>query len=238
MNRKNRGLSFLLVLIVGIFFAFSVQAAVEPPDMWITASETNGIPAQIDVFKAKTGGTTYSPTYTYQIYLPGNADPENCYLSWDGDLQATVDGETYSSGSCPIPPLNTEKTYTFRDGNQTTSLKMITYQGSSGVPAVFIDIDESGDNPTIAQMDGDSDHNITCTGRINIDGQWYEMPKIKGRGNATWDQSDDKKPYNVTLGSKINFPRYRFGKNQKMDVPRGGSRSQSALQPLRILFGP
>ncbi len=210
MNWKKRRIPLLLIMFISLFFAFGARAAVEPPNMWVASTETNGIPAQIDVFKSLTG-----TTYIYQLYLPGNADLEECFLSWDGDLQLTVDGVSYTSGSCPIPPVNTEKTYSFRNGSQTTSFKMITYQGSVGVPAVFIDIDESDGKPTVAQMDGDKEHNIECSGRVNINGQWYGMPKIKGRGNATWKESDDKKPYNITLDSKINFPGIDSAKTKK-----------------------
>ncbi|MBR4743168.1 MAG: CotH kinase family protein, partial [Oscillospiraceae bacterium] len=207
---KHRILFFFLTLVViaGLLPAVTlpVVAATAPTKMWIEPSETNNIPAQIDVFKAKTGGTNNNPTYTYQLYLPGNANLANCYLSWDGDTQATVEGSTYTSGSCPIPPVNTETTYTFTSGNQTgTSLKVITYQGSANVMPVFIEVDESDGKPTIAQMDGDPDHEVTCSGTINIDGAWYDMPKIKGRGNATWENTKDKKPYNVTLDAKVTL---------------------------------
>ena len=185
----------------------SAAAVSAPTSLWVDPSETNGIADRIDVFKAQTGGTSTNPSYTWQLYLPGSVDPANCSLSWDGGMQATVDGVAYDSGACPVPPVNTEKTYAFRNGSQTAaSFKVITYQGSTNVQPVFIEIDETGDNPTIAQMDGDKNHNVTCTGRINIGGQWYGMPKIKGRGNVSWSQADDKRPYNITLDSKINFP--------------------------------
>ena len=57
-------------------------AAAAPTEMWVEPSETNNIPAQIDVFKAKTGGTNNNPTYTYQLYLPGNANLDNSLLFW------------------------------------------------------------------------------------------------------------------------------------------------------------
>ena len=151
----------------------------------------------------RSGCNDRDPVYTYQLYLPGNAVLENCFLSWDGEAQATVNNTTYASGACPIPPKDTATTYVFKNGNQTlASFNLITYQGSPNVTPVFIDIDESDGKPTISQMDGDASHNVTCTGNINIDGTWYDMPKIKGRGNATWSGADDKRPYNVTLDIK------------------------------------
>ena len=180
-------------------------AAVAPTAMWVEPSDESGIPAQIDLFITNTSGTTY----TGQLFLPGNVSLENCFLSWDGDALATVNGTDYPSGECPIPESDAETTYTFKNGSTTiATFKITKYQGSdnNGVQRVFIDIDESGENPTIKQMDDDENHEVTCTGRININGTWYDMPKIKGRGNATWSGAKDKKPYNVTLDSKIIFP--------------------------------
>ena len=192
------------------------KAVSAPTSLWLEASEDGNIPSRIDVFKKRTGGTDRNPTYTYQVYLPGNAVIDGCRLSWDGGATVTVGGTTYASGECPIPSGTTETTYAFKNGSTTlASLKLVTYKGSPGVTAVFIDIDESGDNPTIADMDGDPDHNVTCTGRINIAGTWYNMPKIKGRGNASWENSDDKKPYNITLKDKIKFPGINSGKTKK-----------------------
>ncbi|MBQ5973306.1 MAG: CotH kinase family protein [Oscillospiraceae bacterium] len=208
---KNRLFAWLVILAaIVVLLPAAVPktgAAAAPTKLWVAPTEVNGLPAQIDVFRKKTGGTTMNPTYTYLLCLPGNAILSECFLSWDGDLQATVGGAVYDSGSCPIPSPDQEKTYAFKNGNQTlASFKVKTYQGSPDVPAVFLDVDESNGNPTIAQMDGDPDHNVTCTGRINVGGTWYDMPKLKGRGNATWETADDKKPYNVTTDKKIAFP--------------------------------
>ena len=153
-----------------------------PTALWIDPSETNGIKSRIYVFEN---------TAEYQLFLPGNAVLSECFLSWDGDMMATVDNQTYETGSCPISSLETEKTYDFNNESQTIASYNITvYQGSADVQPVYIVVDESGDNPTIAQMDSDPNHEVTCTGQINIGGQWYEMSKIKGRGNVTWEEAD------------------------------------------------
>lgn len=194
--------------------ASPVDAATAPTKMWVEPSETNNIPMQIEAFKQKTGGTNANPTYTYQIYLPGNVDPSDCYLSWDGGATATVGTTTYESGSCPIPSIETQTIYTFKSGNTTLStLNFITYRGTPNVQTVFIDVDESDGKPTIAQMDADK--KVECSGRVNINGTWYVMTKMKGRGNATWTSSRDKKPYNVTLDGKINFPGISSEKTKK-----------------------
>ena len=90
-----------------------------PTALWIDPSETNGIKSRIYVFEN---------TAEYQLFLPGNAVLSECFLSWDGDTQAIVDGTSYESGTCPIPPADTQKTYTFTTGSgETASYEIITY---------------------------------------------------------------------------------------------------------------
>ena len=199
MKREKHNFIWYFAVLFSVFLIMSgacVYAAGDVPAMWVEPSSSNGIPAQIDVFKAS--------NTSYQIYLPGNADLSHCYLSWDGEMQATVGGTPYDSGSCPVPsPEDGAVSYAFGNG---ASVSITTYQGSLNVVPVFILVDESEGNQTIAEMDNDKDHETECTGTIYIDGQLYGMPKIKGRGNATWKEALDKKPYNVTLDTKINFP--------------------------------
>ena len=204
----KRSLAILLTLAIAIIpaavFPQTAYAASAPAAFWVAPSETNGIPSRIDLFKSRTGGTKKAPVYTYQLYLPGNADPADCRLSWDGDMQAEVNGKLYTSGECPAPALGSETVYSFRSGDKTVSYAMISYRGSPDVQRVFIEIDES--KGTIKAMDSDEAHETSCSGRININGEWYELTKMKGRGNITWKYSEDKKPYNLTLGKKICFP--------------------------------
>ena len=200
------------MVIVGMMPAFTLDAKAEtaPAGMWIEPTETNEIPARIDAFAVKTEGA--DAEYIYQLYLPGNVAPETCFLSWDGGAHAIVDDIAYHSGECPIPPAGEQKKYTFENGNETlASYNVVAYQGSPKVQSVFIDITQ-GD---IADMDGDPEHNKFCAGRININGGWYDMPKIKGRGNNSWEVSEDKKPYNVTLKDKIKFPGIDSDKTKK-----------------------
>jgi uncharacterized repeat protein (TIGR02543 family) len=211
--KKILVVAVILVLALQLMpIAASAEEPSAPTQLWVAPSETNGLPVRIDLFQARTGGSDSSPVYTYQLYLPGDADAENCFLSWDGSLQATVDDVTYSSGSCPVPPVDTPKAYTFMDGDQTTTLNLVTYQGAPGVQRIFIEIDESyveeGETQphTIAGMDGDPDHEKYCVGEIYINGMNYALTRMNGRGNATWQQAEDKRPYNITLGKKINFP--------------------------------
>ncbi|MBO4834608.1 MAG: CotH kinase family protein [Lachnospiraceae bacterium] len=220
--KQKRGKSFIIIaLIICLLLTWNcrfVSAAdvATPVALWIAPTETNGIPVRIDAFPVRTGRSSTGPTYIYQLYLPGNVDVANCFLSWDGGMQATIDGQTYDSGACPIPSANTQITYTFSNGDQASvSIPVVTYQGSPNVQSVFIDIDETEGKPTIAQMDGDEEHEITCSGWIYIEGKKQELTKIKGRGNATWRHADDKRPYNITLGKKINFPGIDSAKTKK-----------------------
>ena len=178
---------------------------VAPTTVWVEATEENGLPIKIDGFKV-------SGTSVFQLYLPGNANLSKCFLSWDGGAQVRLNRENYESGQCPLPSpstapyssTNTGTAYRFRNGSTNlTTFNIMVYQGSPNVEQVFIDINE--DYGTIAAMDGDRNHELTCKGRICINGTWYGMPKIKGRGNYTWWESIDKRPYNVNLDQEIDF---------------------------------
>ena len=222
---KKRLLLLILTLTVfaGLLLVCTLPACAAegdlPTAMWVAPSETNGLPAQIDViisntssnYDRRTGITTYN--YTCGLYLPGNADVSNIFLSWADGM--TCDTTGYASGSCPVPSPDEQTTYTFTKGKTVAEFVVSAYKGSADVQRVFIDIDES--QGTIAAMNADHDHETVCVGRININGTWYEMPKIKGRGNWTWwaSQDYDKHGYNITLKGKINFPGIDSDKTKK-----------------------
>ena len=212
-------LAFSMVMTIGTPLAVVSAESSDalPCDMWVEPSDANGIPARIDVFKAEDGGASKDSGYTYQLYLPDNAHAEACFLFWMGDMRITVDGRTYDSGECPVPPADTEKVCTFKNGeSEQGSFSIRTYQGSEAVTPVFIDIDEG--RGTIEEMDRDTRHRKTCSGRINVDGQWHDMPKIKGRGNLSWTLAKDKKSYNVTLDSKITINGIDSPKSKKWSL--------------------
>ena len=226
---KNRVISLVLTLamLFSILPAFSLQTDAAqgdlPTAMWIEATGTNGIPTRIDAFRVSDrtetrteegsgsgggcGGGGNSTKYTvnirsFELYLPGNTDLSQCYLSWSGNMALVADDHSYSSGECPVPAVSEgEKTFVI---NKTTEVEIKTYKGSANVLPIFIDIDES-DGHTIALMDGDESHEASCSGVIYIDGQLFDMPKIKGRGNYTWQMSKDKRAYNITLGTKTTI---------------------------------
>lgn len=170
---------------------------------WVEPSDSNMIPARIDLFRSVNDGG--SAKHVYQLFLPGNANAEECFLSWEGAAQMEVDGENFESGACPVPSPGTEMKYILKGENSdSVEFNIKTFQGSSKVIPVFIDIDES--HGSIEAMNSDSIHETACEGRICISGTWHEMPKIKGRGNFTWRMAKDKHPYNITLGSKTTIP--------------------------------
>ena len=143
----------------------------------------------------------------YELYLPGSVNASECRLFWDGGSKVTLNGVDYLSGTCPIPAVSTSyngnvRTYQFSDNSKTLeTFQIVTYQGSPDVKTFFIEIDET--QGTIAAMD--SDKNNECKGRICIDGEWFDLTKMKGRGNVSWDDAEDKKPYNITLGKKTDL---------------------------------
>ena len=137
--------------------------------------------------------------------MPGGADLADCRLSWAGAIEAVSSGSVFRSGACPVPDSGMNAVYSFTDGNTTWEFIITTYQGSPqpNVQQVFIEIDES--KGTIARLKESKEN--TCSGRIFINGQEYELARIKGRGNATWtDYGYFKKPYNIKLDTKIRFP--------------------------------
>ena len=176
MKNQFRNLSVILLMLAGLLIgtALSVSAA-EPVSLRIEPSDSNGIPSRITAFKTASG---------YQLFLPGKAKSTECYLTWDNGGSAVVGGATYVSGACPIPAPGSVADYSF--GGTRVSIE--TYQGSSSVPAVFIEINETNGNPTIEQMDNSPDHSVECKGTIYIDGTEYELTKKKGRGNASWKE--------------------------------------------------
>lgn len=213
-NRRIPALIIVLLLILSCQGACAPTKTALPTRLWVASSEANGIPATavIEAFKTQPDGTDSDPTDTYQIYLPGNAVLEDCFLSWDSGATVTVDGIAYESGELPVPQKPGEETiYAFQSGDTTTSFRIVTYQGSPNVQPVFILIDETykeeGETSphTIAAMDTDEEHEAYCVGEIYINGVHFNMPKIKGRGNATWEYTKDKKPYNVTLDVKTTL---------------------------------
>ena len=105
---KKRLLSALLAvcMVVSLLPAFAMTAGAAEGDLptilSVEPSATNNIPARIDIFKASSssggwGGGGGSST-SYDLYLPGNVDPANCFFSWADGLQATVDGHLAVKG--------------------------------------------------------------------------------------------------------------------------------------------
>ena len=222
MNKRLLSMLLVICMVFSLLPAMALSAAAAEGDLptilSVEPSETNNIPSRIDLWKVSSGGGQWGGggSTTYELYLPGNVDTAKCFFSWADGLQATVDGKTYASGACPVPAAGESKTYTFTKGNSTANFTVKTWKGSEKVPAIFIDIDES--KGTISAMDGDPDHEKSCTGIIFIDGEQFVLDKIKGRGNYTWSQSRDKKAYNLTLDKKCNILGIDSEKTKKWSI--------------------
>ncbi|MBR4132834.1 MAG: CotH kinase family protein, partial [Oscillospiraceae bacterium] len=193
---KKRVLSMLLAacLLIGLVPVLPAFAADAPELLYLAPSTASNLPSRIDLYPDPSGGENL-----YHLYLPGNAVAGNCFLSWEGGASASLGGRSYQSGALPIPAPGETETVTF--GSKKFIIR--TYQGSPGVKPIFIEIDES--QGTIAAMNNDPNHNATCTGEIVIDGERMALPQIKGRGNATWRDDKEKKPYNIKLDTKVNI---------------------------------
>ena len=211
---KKRLLSMLLVLcmVCSLLPAMALTANAAqgdlPTTMYVAPSDTNGISAQINLWRTgSSGGGQWGGggggSTTYELYLPGTVDTSKVFFSWADGLQATVDGRTYASGACPVPAAGETKTYTFTKGSSNASFTVKTWQGSPNVKPIFIEIDES--KGTISAMDNDRDHETSCSGIVFIDGVQYTLSKIKGRGNYTWSQARDKKAYNLTIDKSVSI---------------------------------
>jgi len=95
------------------------------------------------------------------------------------------------------------------------------------LPTLYFNIDESDGKPTIADMNSDPKHEISCSGSMSIimpDGykneyggeqqktdKQLQMDSISGRGNSTWHAP--KKPYKIKLTDKKNL--FNMGKSKK-----------------------
>ncbi len=194
-----------------------------PAILSVAPSQTNNLPSTIDLCQVTSstggwgGGWGGTPSTTsYHLYLPGNVDASKCFFSWDGGLTTTDGTTSYASGSLPVPAPGTTKTYVFTKGTENKKFEVTTYQGSQAVKPIFIEIDES--KGTIAAMNGDREHETICTGDIIIDGVRYGLPKIKGRGNATWSQARQKRAYNLTLDQKVNILGIDSKKTKKWSI--------------------
>lgn len=99
---------------------------------------------------------------------------------------------------------------------ETDKLKLlfrsVTFM-KNDIPMIDFSIDES--MGSIAEMNGDVEHNTECYGNMTLripegyqseysnekyETQTYELDYIRGRGNSTW--ASDKKPYKVKLDKK------------------------------------
>lgn len=107
------------------------------------------------------------------------------------------------------------KVITKETGNLQMVFRSVTFL-KNDIPTVEFDLDET--QGTIAEMNGDREHNTECYGKVTLivpDGyqseysslkfktETYDLDYVRGRGNSTW--SADKKPYKFKLEKKKNL---------------------------------
>ena len=133
---KKRVLSMLLALcmLIGLLPVLPVFAADGdiPEKLYIASTTEGNIPTQIDVYPDPSGAQSQ-----YHLYLPGNADADNCFLSWEGGLTAFMGGKSYVSGALPIPEPGESEAITFSKSGATKTFNILTYQGSTAVHPIF-----------------------------------------------------------------------------------------------------
>ena len=182
-----------LLLTVGMLLSLlPAQAlAVDAPgdiSLFVAQNDAADLHGKVTVALKKSDGQ-----YSGTVYLPGGADAAGLRLFFTGAEEVKVDGKAYPSGLAPIPAPGKSLSYTLSGGSFTLK----TMQGSEGVAALFLEVDES--RGTISAMNRDRNKNTECFGSLNMDGQTHFM-SMKGRGNSTWTNFD-KKPYNITVFS-------------------------------------
>ena len=135
------------------------------------------------------------------LYLPGKADAAQLCFSWkDTGITVSKGGVVYENGTAPVAPVDGSVTYKIKKGLAVAYVTVKTLQGSADVEPLFLELDES--LGTIADMNGDKDHETSCYGKALYAG--IDKPiSIKGRGNSTW--KFDKKPYNITFYKKDDY---------------------------------
>ena len=199
---KKRILSLILTvcMLATLMPALAVTASAASSaniTMYVGRNDAAGLGGDVSIAFRSSGGS-----YTGTLYLPGEADTSNCFLSWisDGSVTVSVGDTVYESGTAPIAPAGGSVSYTVVSGGSTAKYTITTKQGSPSVEGLFINVDES--MGTISAMNSDSKHDTSCFGSLSFDGADYYM-SIKGRGNSTWEA--DKKPYNLTFYKKADY---------------------------------
>ncbi len=180
------------------------EADLDELTVFVAKDSENGLDGDVAVVLDDNAGT---------VYLPGSANIEALSLSWTPAAGITVKVEGYEDGEAPLPAAGGSLTYLFSNGKDQREITLTTIQGSESVAGMFITIDET--MGTIAAMNSDPSHETSCYGKMGFEENEYFM-SMKGRGNWTWRQGGDKKPYNVTLYKKADYD-----KKQKAELIEG-----------------
>ena len=219
--KKTVSVLLLLCMLVSLFsgLAFSASAegaekecdleSVFTSDMYVAKNEAAGLQGKVlvsfdDLDVLGCVGT---------VYLPGCADESQLFLSWDdSSITVSCDGTVYESGAAPVPAAGDSAVFKITKGLAFAYVTVKTCKGSSGVSAMFLNLDES--LGTIDAMNSDETKETQCFGSLNFEGEDFPYISMKGRGNSTW--VFDKKPYNITFHKKADYD-----KKQNVELIQG-----------------
>lgn len=148
-------------------------------------------------------GSSLIGSTTYYWFFPSSADLSVMKFWFAAGSTVTIDGTQITSGEptnvfADINEGGTSRTATVVIDSTSYS---VTAMKSGDVGAVYIDT-ASG---SLSSINGSDDHSVWEAGSIMVvrpDGTVdYKgiMDKMSGRGNGTWTEGQDKRPYNIKL---------------------------------------
>lgn len=179
-------LTFLLSAIAVAFGANEIGSRNFPFSVIVTS---DGYQEEIQCMKLRN---------EYYIFVPSYGTEENARIKTNLIYDVSIDGKPLKKGqSCEDFPVNTKLELYFRS-YKNEGCETITFVRSDNVATVYIDV-PSGSMEYIHQEKGNAE-----PGRIRIyreDGSLNyagSLETIKGRGNATWEETE-KKSYSLEL---------------------------------------
>ncbi len=221
-------LAVMMVMTTLVFFPLTAEAAESPLTLEdksapIWADPENVLTqAKIDSF---IGGDKTAPTGAiapfkrsssstkYYWFFPSNADLTYLTVWFDSSSTVKIGNQTIESGdgtnafaSINEGGISMEVTVSITANNSTTNYS-VTALKSGDVGAVYIDTDSG----SISTITNSSDHSAWEAGSIMVvqpDGTidyLGALAKMSGRGNATWDTSGKKNPYNIKLAASASL---------------------------------
>lgn len=153
------------------------------------------------------------------LFLPSSADYSGIYFTASDttELRGTVQGVTLNTTTNSSEKLdltaifgvmNPGTQYPMKAKCGATECEIILMKGAN-IPSLHITLDESrlpsGYDSTIDYIHADKSNKLPGNlVMVGADGSTLEesLKQLKGRGNSTWRNSDEKRPYNIKLNAK------------------------------------